>query len=141
MGLEGKLSVKREDWQKQYGEGSHVTNETLWKTISRRSAENASGGVDAFVVGTAWPGNVFSDVELPTLLHNPKVNEIRFRNPNHKPPPAPVAATWKKKKDGCWHGPKIDPIPQERHEQFNPKGKPWPGFELDPPKGIERPKT
>jgi hypothetical protein len=141
MGPQGKLFTRKEDWQKEYGDGSMVTNERLWKTISRRSAENASGSVDAFVVGTAWPGNVFSSVELPTLLHNPKLKQIKFRNPNHKPPPAPVVAAWKKKKDGCWHGPKIDPIPQKPHKDFNPKGEPWPGFELHPTEGVQRPKT
>jgi len=58
-----------------------VTGEKLWKTISQRSAENASGSVDAYVVGEARPDNVFASTELPTLLHNPNLQQIRFRDP------------------------------------------------------------
>jgi hypothetical protein len=76
MGNAGKLP----DWSddSKAGSGSGVTNERLWKTVSRRSAQNAHGDVDAFVVGAAHKNNVFATTELPTLLHNDKVNSINF---------------------------------------------------------------
>lgn len=133
-GEKGKLPGWKDDTKA--GKGSGITNEKLWKTISRRSAENADGTVDAFCAGTAPAGNVFSSVELPTLLHNDKVDKIRFRNPNHKPPPAPVEQEWNRnKKDGCWEGGPVAKGPKPK------KGDQWPGvqgFQLDSEKGFTR---
>ena len=98
------LETLGSDWGKENGAGSNVTGERLWKTISMRSAENAKGRADCFVVGSAKPDNVFASVELPTLLHNPKLNKIVFRDPSVKPPPGPPVAKWKKGPDGCWTG-------------------------------------
>lgn len=133
-GKKGKLPGWQDDTKA--GKGSGITNEKLWKTISRRSAENAEGTVDAFVVGTANSGNVFSTVELPTLLHNDKVDTINFRDPNHKPPPSPVSQTWKRNKtDGCWEGgpvkPGKEPVKGDKYPQVQ-------GFQLHPEKGIHR---
>jgi hypothetical protein len=134
MGKAGQLP----DWDKddKAGSGSKITNERLWKTISRRSAQNANGTVDAFVIGKAHSKNVFSTVELPTLLHNDKVNEINFRDPTHTPPPAPVVQSWKRNpKDGCWEGGPVPPGP------VPPPGSSFPqvqGFQLHPTNGIHR---
>lgn len=134
MGNAGQLP----DWNKddKAGAGSNVTNERLWKTISMRSAENASGSVDAHVVGTAWPGNVFSSVELPTLLHNPNLQEINFKDPNGGPP-APVVQSWKKNAKGCWQGGAVPSVPQSPSAR-NPAGNPCPGFKLHPTSGFVR---
>jgi hypothetical protein len=60
---------------------TNITGENLWKTVSRRSAENATGSVDAYVVGMSGPNNVFSSTELPTLLHNKNdLRQIVFRD-------------------------------------------------------------
>lgn len=123
-----------EDWSTEHGKGSKVTRERLWKTISRRSAENAKGSVDAFVVGKAHAGNVFSKVELPTLLHNENCTEINFRDPT-APPPAPVVTSWKRQPNGCWKGPPVPPgpvpAPGSKFAQTQ-------GFQLHPEKGIHR---
>jgi hypothetical protein len=113
--------------------GPGVNGQDAWRTISRRSAEDARGTCDAFVVGTARPGNVFSSVELPTLLHNPNLSTINFRDPNHAPPPAPVAQTWNRNpNDGCWEGGPVPagtgPGPQNSN----------PGFSLHPTQGFTR---
>jgi hypothetical protein len=119
------------DWgnDSKAGAGSGVTGERLWSTISRRSAENANGSVDAFVVGEARADNIFSTVELPTLLHNPKLQQIRFRDPLD-PGGAPV--TWKKDKDGCWNGPDVPAGTKPPHKFVNP------GFKLHPTDGFTR---
>jgi hypothetical protein len=134
MGKAGQLP----DWNSdaKAGSGSGITNERLWKTISRRSAQNAQGTVDAFVVGKAHSQNVFSTVELPTLLHNDNVDTINFRDPTHTPPPAPVVQTWRRNKsDGCWEGGPVPPGP------VPPAGSPHAqvqGFQLHPTNGIHR---
>jgi hypothetical protein len=120
----------KDGWTMDQGTQGVVTNEKLWKTISRRSAENADGEVDAFVVGHARPDNVFASTELPTLLHNPKLNKIRFRNPSHKPPPAPVVSEWTKGPDGCWTGDEVPGADGGRGHN--------PGFKLDRDKGFTR---
>src|SRR5439155_6627449 len=74
MGNAGKLPEWGDDTKA--GKGSGITNERLWKTVSRRSAQNAHGDVDAYVVGAAHKNNVFATTELATLLHNDKVNSI-----------------------------------------------------------------
>jgi hypothetical protein len=119
------------DWgsDAKAGAGSGITGEKLWKTISRRSAENASGSVDAWVVGEARKDNVFASTELPTLLHNPNLQQIRFRDPCN-PGGAPV--TWKKDKDGCWNGPDVPAGTAPPHKFVNP------GFKLDGAKGFTR---
>ena len=81
-----------------------VTRRKLWTTISRRSAENAKGSVDAYVIGSAKPNNIFASVELPTLLHNKDLNEIQFKNPSN-PKGKPIV--WTKGTDGCWTGPPV----------------------------------
>jgi Domain of unknown function (DUF4150) len=111
------------------GAGSGVTGEKLWKTISQRSAENASGSVDAYVVGEARKDNVFASTELPTMLHNPNLQQIRFRDPTN-PGGAPV--TWKKDGAGCWNGPDVPAGTSPPHAHVNP------GFKLDPAKGFTR---
>lgn len=120
----------KDGWTLGQGNTGVVTNEKLWKTISRRSAENAEGEVDAFVVGHARPDNVFASTELPTLLHNPKLNKIKFRNPSHKPPPAPVVSEWVKGPDGCWTGAEVPAADGGRGVN--------PGFKLDREKGFTR---
>lgn len=108
----------------EMGEGSKVTNTILWTTISRRSAQNAKGDVQAFVVGTAASGNIFSSIELPTLLHNDKVDKVVFHDPEG-PPPDPVE--WNRsKEDGCWRG-----------KPTTARGD-KPGFKLHPTQGFER---
>ncbi len=116
------------------GSGSKITNERLWKTISRRSAQNSKGSVDAFVIGKAHSKNVFSTVELPTLLHNKDVNEIKFHDPTKKPPGKPVV--WKRNPtDKCWEGeavpPGPKPAPGSKFAQVQ-------GFQLHPTNGIHR---
>jgi hypothetical protein len=122
-------------WDKEAGQGSRITGASLEDDLAR-SAQNAKGSVDAFVIGTARPGNVFSDVELPTLLDNPNVDTIKFRDPA-KPPPAPIEQTWKRGSDGCWSGPAVPNEPQPRSE-WNKEGKPWKGFRLHPEDGVIR---
>jgi hypothetical protein len=119
-------------WGSEAGDGSGITGERLWRTISRRSAENASGSVDAFVVGTARPGNVFSDTELPTLLHNDNLSQINFRDPFHQPPPAPVVQSWNRGSDGCWEGGAVPGAGA---------GGSTNGFRLHGTQGITRPAT
>jgi len=132
-----------EDWSAEHGKGSKVTRERLWKTISRRSAENSKGSVDAMVAGQAHAGNVFSRIELPTLLHNPNCTEINFRDPTHKHDPndpnspkhAPIVATWARQPNGCWKGKPVPPGPIP-----DPKSgyKQTQGFQLHKDKGIHR---
>jgi hypothetical protein len=119
------------EWGKddKAGAGSGITGEKLWKTVSRRSAENASGGVDAWVVGEARKDNVFASTELPTLLHNDKLQQIRFRDPEN---PSGPPVTWKKDKAGCWNGPDVPAGTVPPHKYVNP------GFKLDPAKGFTR---
>jgi len=116
----------------RFGAGSGITQERLWKTVSRRSALAADGEVDAFVTGRANEGNVFSRVELPTLLHNPNVHTINFRNPT---PPPDDTHTWARGSDGCWRGPDVPPgapaAPGARYPQV-------PGFRLDSLAGVHR---
>lgn len=123
------------DWQddQKAGAGSKITNERLWKTISRRSAEKAHGQVDAFVEGGANRNNVFATIELPTLLHNKKVKEIKFH---------PSETSWKRdppSKDcpsGKWKGPPINGMPPGP-SKYDPKKSNGGGvFSLDPTKGI-----
>lgn len=104
-----------------------VTRRKLWTTISRRSAENAKGSVDAYVIGSAKPDNIFASVELPTLLHNENLNEIQFKNPSN-PKAKPII--WTKGPDGCWTGP---PVPATD----NGKGE-LPGFRLHRDEGFTR---
>lgn len=124
---------KRDGWERKQGTSGIVTKKKLWSTISRKSAENASGKVDAYVVGTAREGNVFSDVELPTLLHNPNVTEIEFKDPNH-PKGAAGVTKWVRDAEGCWVG---DPTAEVCAGEKNP------GFTLDRDLGFVRkpPKT
>ncbi|MBX3183723.1 MAG: DUF4150 domain-containing protein [Polyangiaceae bacterium] len=120
-------------WEQELGEGSGVSPVKAWRTISMRSAENASGTVDAFVAGTAWPGNVFSDYELPVLLHNDNLDTIHFRDPNIDP--SPVVATWERGEDGCWRGPPVPNMPAT-DRSGNPTT--WPGFRLNSASGFRR---
>ena len=121
----------RDGWTRPQGTAqSPVTKDKLWRTVSRRSAEETNANtVEAYAVGSAAPGNVFSNVELPTLLHNPNVKQINFRNPKASqagPPPvqAPIVETWTRDDaTGCWHG---NPTPTVD----NGRG-PVPGFKLD----------
>ena len=132
-----------EDWSVEHGDGSKVSRERLWKTVSRRSAENAKGSVDALVVGKAHSQNVFSKVELPTLLHNENCTEINFRDPEYKPDPndpnapkhAPVVASWKRQPNGCWKGPPVPPGPVP---PAGSKFKQTQGFQLHKDKGVHR---
>jgi len=79
----------------------------------------------------AW-GNVFSRVELPTLLHNPNIHTINFRNPT---PPPDDTHTWALGSDECWRGPDVPPgapaAPGARYPQV-------PGFRLDSLAGVHR---
>lgn len=121
------------------GEDSGITNERIWKTISMRSAENASGEVSAFVAGgQAVPKNVFASVELPTLLHNDKVKAIHFKNPD-KPNDPPI--TWRRNAKGCWEGEAVPGGVSEfnkTHPDEN-RRKPLPGFALHDKLGFVRP--
>lgn len=138
MGKDGETFAGRENWKKEYGDDSKITNERLWKTISRRSAENASGTVSAYVAGSAPPNNVFASVELPTLLHNDDCKVIHFYDPDHRPPPKPKpVSTWKRnKKDGCWEGPPVPPGKDPPADSPYPR---IPGFSLHPKDGFVRP--
>ncbi len=125
-------------WEQELGAGSGVSPVRAWRTISMRSAENASGSTDAFVAGTAWPGNVFSDYELPVLLHNDNLDTIRFRDPNAIDPAtgeSPVVATWDRGSDGCWRGGPVPNMPATARD-----GSPttWPGFRLNSASGYRR---
>ncbi len=129
------------------GAGSNVTGENVWRTVSRRSAENANGSVDAYVVGqgaargdprnpASWK-SVFSGTELPTLLHNPNCNQINFRDPNN---PGGKPTTWNRAPPspecpaGAWSGPSVPSAPSS-----TPPGSTWPGMTLHSAKGFTRP--
>jgi hypothetical protein len=138
-------------WSKPDTPGSNITGENLWKTISQRSAENANGTVQAFVVGQGGPrGNpstnphawdtVFSTTELPTLLQNPNCKQIDFTDPDTGKP----AGSWTKGSptpdcpSGAWSGPTIPSTPKTP-SKYNPTGATCPGFSLHPTEGFTRP--
>jgi len=135
----GRAAATADGYRVQEDEGGAGALESMgdggdapWRTISRRSAENARGTTDAFVVGTARPGNVFSSIELPTLLHNPNLDTINFRDPNGGSP-APIAATWTRNaSDGCWEGPPVPAGTGPGPRNSNP------GFTLHPTTGFTR---
>ena len=139
MGAAGKLKGNRTD-STAYSEGadSGITNERIWKTISMRSAENASGAVSAFVAGgQATPKNVFASVELPTLLHNDNVKVIHFRNPD-RPKDKPI--TWSRNEVGCWVGEAVPGGVSESNKNHEDpsRRKPLPGFALHDKQGFIR---
>jgi hypothetical protein len=141
-------------WTQQAGAGSGVTGENNWRTISRRSAENSSGTVDAYVVGQGTPRGdprnpqswktVFSGTELPTLLHNDKVNQINFHDPTAPAGSPPVTWTRGPKTDECpagaWSGPSVPskPVNLAGPGQM-PQPSSCPGFSLHSAKGVTRP--
>lgn len=52
-----------------------------WTNLSREYAANASGDVNAVIGQTLRPGNIWEEVELPTLLRNPAVRSITTIDP------------------------------------------------------------
>jgi hypothetical protein len=108
---------------------TNITGENLWKTISRRSAENATGSVDAYVVGASGPNNVFSSTELPTLLHNN--NDLRQINFRDATTGAPV---------GSWirHDPSVDCPSGKWTGPEIPATNGKPPFNLSETKGFTR---
>jgi hypothetical protein len=127
MGGSGHLPGEWSD--KGHPKDSRVTQERLWKTISRRSAENARGTVTAFVKPYVHRNNVFASVELPTLLHNPNVQQIKFQAPEqlwHRNPPDEHCRA------GRWNGPRIAGLPHDPADPNRQGGE----FDLHPAEGI-----
>ena len=63
---------------KLFEDGSPLTKEQsvdVWKRLSERYAENASGTAFGFIEG-AWEGSIFNTIEYPTLLKNPNIDNI-----------------------------------------------------------------
>jgi hypothetical protein len=141
-------------WTQEAGAGSNVTGENNWRTISRRSAENSSGTVDAYVVGQGTPRGdprnpqswktVFSGTELPTLLHNPNVNQINFHDPTAPAGAPPTTWTRGPKTPDCPAGAWTGPSVPSKEVNIAPAGAmpqpvSCPGFSLHSAKGVTRP--
>ena len=63
---------------KLFEDGSPLTKEQsvdVWKRLSERYAENASGTAFGFIEG-AWEGSIFNTIEYPTLIKNPNIDNI-----------------------------------------------------------------
>ncbi|MEG0672300.1 hypothetical protein, partial [Clostridium sp.] len=76
--LEMTQGGKYLDELKLFEDGSPLTKEQstdVWKRLSERYAENASGTSFGFTEG-AWEGSIFNTIEYPTLVKNPNINNV-----------------------------------------------------------------
>jgi hypothetical protein len=64
-------------WLQEFEKRAGALPKGVWEAASKKFAKGASGEVTALVEGSA-PGSIFKTVELPALLQNPNVSQIRM---------------------------------------------------------------